>query len=50
MLQVLVNGCVKSNAVNEAQRSRIAGEAQGEGRGTMSLYFGKEVTAGLNSL
>lgn len=32
VLQVLVNGHVKPNAVNEVQRSRMAGEAQGEGR------------------
>lgn len=50
MLQILVNGHVKSNAVNEVQRSRMAGEAQGEGRSAISLYFGREVIVSLASL
>lgn len=49
VLQILVNGHVKSNAVNEVQRSRMAGEAQGEGRSAISLYFGREAIASLNS-
>lgn len=32
VLQILVNRHVKSSAVNEVQRSRMAGEAQGEER------------------
>lgn len=50
VLQILVNRHVKSSAVNEVQRSRMAGEAQAEERWAMSLYFGREVTASLHSL